>query len=191
MQVASYAFMFPNEEGVPYRMLLPLLDILNHGNEQTANVQIMEAENGDIYAYALRDIRKGEEVCALQILSTAPVANACSNSGQRCSRIRVTSARASQLFPWWGPLMPPSTCCACKLPLLFCCKVMQYVCSRPAAQKVKVCWTLKQQSKPCTADPHVHDGHPAQRSVPVPLRLHPGVRPSSPGGAGPARWQPV
>jgi hypothetical protein len=72
MQVASYAFMFPNEEGVPYRMLLPLLDILNHGNEQTANVQIMEAENGDIYAYALRDIRKGEEVRALQILSTAP-----------------------------------------------------------------------------------------------------------------------
>jgi len=62
MQVASYAFMFPNQEGIPHRMLLPLLDILNHGNEQTANVQIMEAENGDIYAYTLRDVKAGEEV---------------------------------------------------------------------------------------------------------------------------------
>ena len=62
VQVASYAFTFPNEEGVPTRMLLPLLDMLNHGNEGTANVQIIEAENGDIYAYTLRDVKAGEEV---------------------------------------------------------------------------------------------------------------------------------
>ncbi|CAL5225405.1 g8216 [Coccomyxa viridis] len=60
--VASYAFTFPNEDGVPTRMLLPLLDMLNHGNEGTANVQIIEADNGDIYAYTLRDVEAGEEL---------------------------------------------------------------------------------------------------------------------------------
>lgn len=44
------------------RMLLPLLDIINHGDEAAANVQIMQAENGDIYAYTLRDVKVGEEV---------------------------------------------------------------------------------------------------------------------------------
>ena len=72
MQVASYAFVFPNEEGVAHRMLLPLLDILNHGNEDAANVQIMEAENGDIYAYTLRDVKAGEEVRLLHIFSPSP-----------------------------------------------------------------------------------------------------------------------
>ena len=62
LQVASYAFMFPNEAGEPQRMLLPLLDIINHGNADRANVHLMEADNGDIYAYTLRDIKAGEEV---------------------------------------------------------------------------------------------------------------------------------
>ena len=73
--MASYAFVFPNEEGVAHRMLLPLLDILNHGNEDTANVQIMEADNGDIYAYTLRDVKAGEEV---RLLHLPP--HACSSS---------------------------------------------------------------------------------------------------------------
>ena len=44
------------------RMLLPLLDMINHANQPAANLHIMQAENGDIYAYTLRDIRAGEEV---------------------------------------------------------------------------------------------------------------------------------
>ena len=44
------------------RMLLPLLDMINHANQAAANLHIMQAENGDIYAYTLRDIRAGEEV---------------------------------------------------------------------------------------------------------------------------------
>ena len=76
MQVASYAFTFPNEDGVPTRMLLPLLDMLNHGNEGTANVQIIEADNGDIYAYTLRDVEAGEEV------SLRMMARACSSAAE-------------------------------------------------------------------------------------------------------------
>ena len=74
MQVASYAFTFPDEDGVPTRMLLPLLDMLNHGNKGTANVQIIEAENGDIYAYTLRDVEAGEEVsqCGSPLGLTSP-----------------------------------------------------------------------------------------------------------------------
>ena len=44
------------------RMLLPLLDLINHANQPAANVRILQAENGDLYAYTLRDIRAGEEV---------------------------------------------------------------------------------------------------------------------------------
>lgn len=77
VQVASYAFVFPNEDGVPHRMLLPLLDILNHGNQDTANVQIMEADNGDIYAYTLRDVKAGEEVRPL-----SRSAQACTSSAE-------------------------------------------------------------------------------------------------------------
>ncbi len=44
------------------RMLLPLLDMINHANQPGANLHIMQAESGDIYAYTLRDIRAGEEV---------------------------------------------------------------------------------------------------------------------------------
>ena len=64
MQIASYAFLFPNEDGVMRRMLLPLLDLINHGDAERANLDIMQAENGDFYAYALRDIAAGEEVRA-------------------------------------------------------------------------------------------------------------------------------
>ncbi|CAK0735270.1 hypothetical protein CVIRNUC_000553 [Coccomyxa viridis] len=60
--VASYAFLFPSEDGVPHRMLLPLLDMINHANQPGANLHIMQAESGDIYAYTLRDIRAGEEL---------------------------------------------------------------------------------------------------------------------------------
>ena len=48
------------------RMMLPLLDMLNHGDGSAANVEIMQADNGDLYAYTLREIPKGEEVCLLQ-----------------------------------------------------------------------------------------------------------------------------
>lgn len=63
MQVASYAFLFPNEQGVAKRMLLPLLDMVNHADGRDANMEIMQADSGDFYAYTLRDIAKGEEVC--------------------------------------------------------------------------------------------------------------------------------
>ena len=43
-------------------MLLPLLDMINHANQPAANLHIMQAENGDIYAYTLRDVKAGEEV---------------------------------------------------------------------------------------------------------------------------------
>ena len=64
LQIASYAFLFPNEDGVMHRMLLPLLDLVNHGDAERANLDIMQAESGDFYAYALRDIAAGEEVRA-------------------------------------------------------------------------------------------------------------------------------
>ena len=90
VQVASYAFVFPNEDGVPHRMLLPLLDILNHGNEDAANVQIMEAENGDIYAYTLRDVKAGEEVGPLV---TAPCMQPlCSFSAVQDSAVHMPDA---------------------------------------------------------------------------------------------------
>ena len=60
-QIAAYAFLFPNEAGAMHRMLLPLLDLINHGDREAANLDIMQAENGDFYGYALRDIRQGEE----------------------------------------------------------------------------------------------------------------------------------
>jgi len=62
VQVASYAFLFPNEQGVAKRMLLPLLDLVNHADGREANMEIMQADNGDFYAYTLRDIARGEEV---------------------------------------------------------------------------------------------------------------------------------
>ncbi len=65
MQIASYAYLFPDEAGTPRRMLLPLLDLMNHGDPERINIEIMQAENGDFFAYTLRDIRQGEEVrCA-------------------------------------------------------------------------------------------------------------------------------
>jgi hypothetical protein len=60
-QIASYAFLFPNEAGELRRMLLPLLDLINHGDAEAANLDIMQAEDGSFYAYALRDIAAGEE----------------------------------------------------------------------------------------------------------------------------------
>lgn len=45
------------------RMLLPVMDMLNHADGTEHNLEIMQADNGDFYAYTLRDIAKGEEVC--------------------------------------------------------------------------------------------------------------------------------
>ncbi len=44
-------------------MLLPVMDMLNHADGTEHNLEIMQADNGDFYAYTLRDIAKGEEVC--------------------------------------------------------------------------------------------------------------------------------
>ncbi len=66
LQVSSYAFLFPDEGGVARRMMLPLLDMINHGDGSATNVEIMQADNGDLYAYTLREIGKGEEVCFLK-----------------------------------------------------------------------------------------------------------------------------
>ena len=72
-QIASYAFLFPNEASELHRMLLPLLDLINHGDAEAANLDIMQAEDGSFYAYALRDIRAGEEVgCPLAHPSIHP-----------------------------------------------------------------------------------------------------------------------
>ena len=54
--------MFPNQAGEPHILLLPLLDMLNHGNVGKANVNIMQADNGDFYANTLRGVKAGEEV---------------------------------------------------------------------------------------------------------------------------------
>jgi hypothetical protein len=63
-QVASYAFLFPDEEGVAKRMMLPVLDMINHADGGDVNLEIMQADNGDFYAYTLRDVAKGEEACS-------------------------------------------------------------------------------------------------------------------------------
>ncbi|CAL8467098.1 g6634 [Coccomyxa elongata] len=60
--VSSYAFLFPDEGGVARRMMLPLVDMMNHGDGSATNVEIMQADNGDLYAYTLREIAKGEEL---------------------------------------------------------------------------------------------------------------------------------
>ncbi|CAK0787098.1 hypothetical protein CVIRNUC_010314 [Coccomyxa viridis] len=62
--VASYAFTFPDEDknDTQIRIMLPLFDLLNHGNPDKANMGIMRDEEGSYIAYALRPIKKGEEL---------------------------------------------------------------------------------------------------------------------------------
>jgi hypothetical protein len=68
VQVGSYAFLFPNELGMQHRMLLPVVDLVNHGDGGRANANPIQADNGDIYVYTLRDIAKGEEVRLIALM---------------------------------------------------------------------------------------------------------------------------
>ncbi|CAL8465237.1 g4772 [Coccomyxa elongata] len=62
--VASYAFTFPDDTDPEkqVRVMLPLVDLINHGNRDEANVKLFRDENGDYIAYATRVIKKGEEL---------------------------------------------------------------------------------------------------------------------------------
>ncbi len=44
------------------RVMLPLMDMINHGNREEANLKLFRDENGDYIAYTTRAIKKGEEV---------------------------------------------------------------------------------------------------------------------------------
>lgn len=105
MQIASYAFTFPDEAATPRRMLLPLLDLINHGDPERVNLDIIQADNGDFFAYTLRDIRKGEEV---RIKCTA-----CTRPAQ----LQAVHAHGKHLQPFmqWRPNMltwvSASACC--------------------------------------------------------------------------------
>jgi hypothetical protein len=56
--VDSYVFSFPDKAGQVQRVLLPLLDLINHHGD--ANSLITQAEDGTAYvATATRDIRRG------------------------------------------------------------------------------------------------------------------------------------
>lgn len=44
------------------RVMLPLMDMINHGNRDEANLKLFRDENGDYIAYTTRAIKKGEEV---------------------------------------------------------------------------------------------------------------------------------
>lgn len=50
-------------------MMLPLLDLVNHGDGDKANAEIIMDANGDLYMYAKRDIAAGEEVHAFSLIS--------------------------------------------------------------------------------------------------------------------------
>ena len=60
-QVASYAFLLPDDAGVVRRVLLPLLDLLNHANDDAANA-VVGREGGAFIARATKAISAGEEV---------------------------------------------------------------------------------------------------------------------------------
>lgn len=42
--------------------MLPLMDLINHGNAGEANLKLFRDDKDDYIAYATRDISKGEEV---------------------------------------------------------------------------------------------------------------------------------
>lgn len=44
------------------RVMLPLMDLINHGNEEEANLKLFRDDQGDYIAFATRDIKKGEQV---------------------------------------------------------------------------------------------------------------------------------
>lgn len=45
--------------------MLPLIDLLNHGDPESRNLEVMRVDNGSFIAYALRDIKQGEHVSQL------------------------------------------------------------------------------------------------------------------------------
>jgi hypothetical protein len=60
-QVASYAFLLPDDEGVRRRVLLPLLDLINHDSD-VPNADVRR-ETGNVFvARAIKDVQAGEEV---------------------------------------------------------------------------------------------------------------------------------
>jgi hypothetical protein len=61
---ASYSFSFDSHKGVPTRYALPILDKLNHANEEAANAVVRKVED-TFNAVAIRPIAKGEEVSML------------------------------------------------------------------------------------------------------------------------------
>jgi hypothetical protein len=58
---ANYLFSFDNHEGMSTRYALPVLDKLNHANEDVANAVVQKLEK-TFNAVAARPIAKGEEV---------------------------------------------------------------------------------------------------------------------------------
>ena len=42
--------------------MLPLMDLINHGNKDEANLKLFRDENGDYIAFTTRAVKKGEEV---------------------------------------------------------------------------------------------------------------------------------
>lgn len=60
-QVASYAFFMPDDANVIRRVLLPLLDLINHANNDTANAMVAR-EGGSFVVRAIKDVVAGEEV---------------------------------------------------------------------------------------------------------------------------------
>ncbi|BDA50257.1 hypothetical protein COCOBI_15-3860 [Coccomyxa sp. Obi] len=62
--VASYAFTFPDDTNPEkqVRVMLPLIDMINHANIDEANLKLFQDENGDYIAYTTRAVKKGEEL---------------------------------------------------------------------------------------------------------------------------------
>lgn len=67
-QVASYAYTFPDERDPDsqIRILLPMIDMINHADPERANIKVFRDDKGNYMAYATRPIKKGEEVSANQ-----------------------------------------------------------------------------------------------------------------------------
>ena len=59
--VASYAFHLPDDAGVTRAVFLPLLDLLNHGDADVNNCDVVR-EGAAFVARATRDIKAGDEV---------------------------------------------------------------------------------------------------------------------------------
>ena len=58
-QTATYSFVFPNAEGNYQRVLLPLLDLVNHKGEGANSHVYKDETTGNYRLVAARDIRCG------------------------------------------------------------------------------------------------------------------------------------